>query len=145
MVMEILKETGLKPVHLEMEITESSAMQDPDFTIAILKKFTEMGIEIAIDDFGTGYSSLAYLKRFPLQKLKIDRSFIQDLNHKEESQAIVSAIIAMSRNLGLKVLAEGVETKQQFDYLKQQGCEQIQGYFFSPPLRAEKFEQIFLK
>ncbi len=140
-IIQILQETELNPEYLEMEITESSTMLEPNFTIGILKKLSKLGIQIAIDDFGTGYSSLAYLKRFPIHKLKIDRSFIKDVNKDEESRAIVSAIIAMSQNLGLEVLAEGVETEQQLKYLKERGCQQIQGYYFSPPVISDEFEK----
>ncbi|WZL71929.1 EAL domain-containing protein [Clostridiaceae bacterium 35-E11] len=141
-IVEILKKTDIEARYLELEITETNAMIDPRFTIKTLEQLKNMGIKIAIDDFGTGYSSLAYFKNFPVHKLKIDQSFIREIDQDRGNQAIVSAIIAMARSLGLKSIAEGVETEAQLNYLKVQGCNQIQGYFFSPPVPADKFEKI---
>ncbi len=144
-VHEILTTTGLAPQWLELEITESIAMQDVNFTIIILRELRELGVQIAIDDFGTGYSSLSYLKRFPSHTLKIDKSFVKDIAHNVDDSSIATAIIAMAQNLNLKVIAEGVETMEQFNFLKQQKCDEIQGYLFSKPVPADTFEQFFKK
>ncbi|MDI3547347.1 MAG: hypothetical protein PWR10_999 [Halanaerobiales bacterium] len=144
-VTRVLKETGLEPHYLELEITESIAMQNADFTIVMLRHLEEMGIHISIDDFGTGYSSLSYLKHFPLDTLKIDQSFVRDLTIDPNNKAIVIAIIAMAHSLKFKVIAEGVETQEQLAFLKQQQCDGIQGYLFSKPLPAEAFEKILMR
>ena len=142
MVRQTLKETGLPPELLELELTESTAMLDPQMAIAVINRLGEQGISCSIDDFGTGYSSLAMLKSFPLKKLKIDRSFILDLTSDRNEEAIVRATIAISRALNLTVLAEGVETKRHFDILKSMGCDVIQGYLFSRPLPAADMENM---
>ncbi|MCL6435991.1 MAG: EAL domain-containing protein [Leptolyngbyaceae cyanobacterium HOT.MB2.61] len=139
-----LEEIGLEADVLTLELTETSVMEDVDITIEILTKLKEMGIGISIDDFGTGYSSLNYLKRFPIDKLKIDRSFVQDITTDPNNAAISKAIIAMAQSLQLKVIAEGVETEEQCNFLRQSGCHAMQGYLFSPPLPAEEFEQLLL-
>lgn len=139
-VNEVLKESELSAALLDIEITESSAIQDPDFAIMILKKLKKMGVQLSMDDFGTGYSSLALLNRLPIDRLKIDRSFINNIERDSEKQAIVAAIIAMGKSLRLKVLAEGVETKEQMEYLKSLNCDEIQGYFISTPIKPEEFE-----
>ncbi|MCG7872877.1 MAG: EAL domain-containing protein [Candidatus Thiodiazotropha lotti] len=135
-----LRSSGLEPKYLEFEITESILMRNVNETIATLNEFKMMGINISVDDFGTGYSSLSYLKRFPLNSLKIDRSFIRDIPENADDVTITSAIIAMAHQLNLGVVAEGVETQRQLDFLHQQGCEMAQGYFFSKPLPAGEFE-----
>ena len=132
----IIRETGISPQSLALEITEGIAMKNVDQNIRMLKELRALGLSISIDDFGTGYSSLAYLKRFPLNTLKIDRSFIQDITQNTDDQEITRAIIAMGQNLGLKVLAEGVETEEQVAILRDSGCDYIQGYFYSRPLPA---------
>jgi len=132
-----LAESGLDSRWLELELTESSAMRDADNAIAVVQQLKDMGIGCAIDDFGTGYSSLSVLKRFPIAKLKIDRSFVMDVTTDPNDAAIVDAIIAMARALRLKVVAEGVETQEHLDFLRGLGCDQIQGYFFSRPLPAD--------
>jgi len=124
---------------LELEITESMLMRDVNKAISVLEKFKQMQIRIAIDDFGTGYSSLAYLRRFPLDALKIDHSFIKELVTNSDDSAITLAIISMAKSLRLEVIAEGVETQQQLDFLKQNNCDDIQGYYFSKPLPAKEF------
>lgn len=139
----ILMESGLPPELLELEITESSLMQDADETLAKLSQLANMGITLSIDDFGTGYSSLAYLKRFSVDKLKIDQGFVRDLCHDKDDAAIVSTIIAMASNLGLHTLAEGVETREQLEKLLGFGCHQFQGFLFSHPLPATEAELIF--
>ncbi len=142
MVRQTLKETELPPDLLELELTESTAMLDPQMAIAIINRLGEYGISCSIDDFGTGYSSLAMLKSFPLKKLKIDRSFILDLTADRNDAAIVKATIAIARALNLTVLAEGVETKRHFDILKSMGCDVIQGYLFSRPQPPEEMEKM---
>jgi EAL domain-containing protein (putative c-di-GMP-specific phosphodiesterase class I) len=114
-------------------------MHDPEQTVRMLNELTALGIHLAIDDFGTGYSSLAYLKRFPVETLKIDRSFIQDVPEDADDVAITLAILAMARNLRIKVTAEGVETKEQLEFLQEHGCDEIQGYLSGRPLPAEEF------
>ncbi len=140
LVEKILEETKLPPHYLEIELTEAVAMKNPQKVYVIMDSLHARGIRMAIDDFGTGYSSLSYLKKFKVYKLKIDQSFIRDIVNNQEDKAIVAAIISMSKSLGLKTIAEGVETKEQFEYLKELGCDEIQGYYFSKPIRAEEFE-----
>lgn len=140
MVAGILQETGLEPHWLELEITESAIMEDIDSIIKVLDALQVMGITITIDDFGTGYSSLSYLKRFPINALKIDKSFVDGLPVTQNDAAIASAIIAMAQNLGLEVIAEGVETEEQLYFLKQRQCKHLQGYLFGKPMPAELFE-----
>jgi EAL domain-containing protein (putative c-di-GMP-specific phosphodiesterase class I) len=137
-----LNMSNLDARYLELEITESILMRNVNETIATLKDFKNMGINISVDDFGTGYSSLSYLKRFPLNSLKIDRSFIKEIPENQDDVTITSAIIAMAHRLNLEVVAEGVESQRQLDFLKQQGCEMAQGYFFSRPLPAIEFESL---
>ncbi|MCS6293374.1 MAG: EAL domain-containing protein, partial [Nitrospira sp.] len=134
----IVRETGANPARLELELTESTAMHDAENAVAIFQQLKTMGFSLSIDDFGTGYSSLAYLKRFPIDTIKIDRAFIKDLASESEQAAIAMAIIAMAHGLRLRVLAEGVETQPQLDILRTQGCDAIQGYFFSYPLPADR-------
>jgi EAL domain-containing protein (putative c-di-GMP-specific phosphodiesterase class I) len=132
-----LKESALDPALLEVELTESMLMHNVDATLITLSQLKDMGVRLAIDDFGTGYSSLSYLKRFPLDTLKIDRSFVKDLPHDPEDAAITRAIIAMAHSLKLAVVAEGVETAEQLAFLQQHGCEVVQGFLFSEPVGAE--------
>jgi EAL domain-containing protein (putative c-di-GMP-specific phosphodiesterase class I) len=141
-VSHVLAATGLAPEYLELEITESIALHDVDYTIAILSELGAMGIKIAIDDFGTGYSSLSYLKRFPITTLKIDRIFIQDATQDAQDAAIISAIIVLAHNLRLKVVAEGVETGEQRLFLREMNCNTMQGYLFSRPLPAAQVENM---
>ena len=136
MVRGILRESGISADSLGLEITEGIAMKNIDHNIQMLRELAELGLNISIDDFGTGYSSLAYLKRFPLNTLKIDRSFIVDITNNNDDCAITKAIIAMGQNLRLKVLAEGVETDDQVRLLRESGCDYIQGYYYSKPLPA---------
>ncbi|DAB30859.1 MAG TPA: diguanylate cyclase [Sulfurimonas sp. UBA12504] len=138
MLLETMHGIGFKPEWLELEVTEGQVMNNPDASIEKLKKISEIGVELAIDDFGTGYSSLAYLKKMPLNKLKIDRSFVKDLPDDEEDAAITKAIIALGKSLNLKLIAEGVETQGQRDFLAQHGCDTIQGYFYAIPMPAEE-------
>ena len=133
----VLTKTGLDPACLELEITESVLMQDAEATISMLRALKEMGIKISVDDFGTGFSSLSYLKRFPIDILKIDKSFTRDIDMDPDNSAIVTAIAVLARSLNLSVLAEGVESQQQLDFLRGQKCDRVQGYLFSRPLNPE--------
>jgi len=131
-----LAESGLPPELLELEITESSVMENPEEAIVILQRLGRMGVTLAIDDFGTGYSSLAYLKLFPIDHLKIDRSFVADIEHDLNDRAIAFGTIALAHSLGLNVIAEGVETEDQLDLLRSNGCDEVQGYLLSKPLNS---------
>ena len=142
MVERIMQETGMDPNYIILEITETALMQDVEFTRSILKQFKDLGFGIAIDDFGTGYSSLNYLKKFPIDYLKIDISFIKDITTDPDAAAIVTAIISMAHNLGLKTIAEGVETKEQRQILRLLRCDIIQGFYYSQPLPAADIEPI---
>ena len=133
-VAEVLYRTKLKPGSLELEITESMVMGNVEQSIGKMNEFNKMGVELAIDDFGTGYSSLEYLKKFPISKLKIDQSFVRELGVDANDTAIVNSVIALSKSMGLEVIAEGIETIEQLDLLKEEGCDQGQGYLFSKPL-----------
>ncbi len=144
-IQTIMKETGCKPEWIAFELTEGQVMNNPDKAIIILNQISNLGIELAIDDFGTGYSSLSYLKRLPIDKLKIDQSFVEGLPNDEEDAAITRSIIALSQSLNLTVIAEGVETKAQKDFLVNNGCKHIQGYLYSKPIQAVKIEDKFLK
>ena len=139
MVDRILKETQLEAGCLELELTESSMMKNTEFAITTLAKLKEMGITLSIDDFGSGYSSLAYLKRFPIDYLKIDQSFVRDIVTEPKDAAIVTAIVTLAHSLELKVVAEGVETEEQLQLLRRLGCDEIQGDFISRPVTAESF------
>jgi len=136
-VKDVLDEVGLEPRNLKVEITESMAMHEMERTIETLMHLTRMGLQISVDDFGTGYSSLAYLKRYPIDTLKIDRSFVKDIPRDLDDMAITKTIIAMANNLHLKIIAEGVETLEQLEFLRAEGCQQVQGYYFSKPLPTE--------
>ncbi len=138
-VQATLERHGLIPRCLTLEITESTAMRDADASAVILQKLHEMGVRIAIDDFGTGYSSLLYLKRLPATELKIDRGFVQDLEHDSEDRAIVSAIVALGQTLDLQIVAEGVETLAQQEFLSDMGCDSLQGFLFGKPMPPAQF------
>lgn len=144
-VSTVLERTGLDPLLLELEITESVLMHDTDRALRVLGELREIGIKISIDDFGTGYSSLNYLKRLPLDTLKIDQSFVRDLPQDSNDVAITQAIIAISSKLGLAVIAEGVETRAQYEFLRANGCNQIQGYYFSRPRPPEEIPDAFCR
>jgi diguanylate cyclase (GGDEF)-like protein/PAS domain S-box-containing protein len=144
-VAEVLKETNLDPKWLELELTESSIMKDPDQAIEKLHELKLMGIKVAIDDFGTGYSSLNYLKRFPIDTLKIDKSFISDVCKDPHDTAIVRAIVTLGHALDLTVVAEGVETREQLEYLNELECDVVQGFLFSKSLSADDFEDLLLE
>jgi EAL domain-containing protein (putative c-di-GMP-specific phosphodiesterase class I) len=138
LVKQVLEETGLAPEYLELEITESLLMGDVEGAIQILNELKALGVQLAIDDFGTGYSSLSYLKRFPIDRLKVDKTFIQEITNNAEDAAITKAVIAMANNMQLRVIAEGVETVDQLSYLKDEQCHEIQGYYLSRPLHANE-------
>lgn len=137
----LIKRHKLRPSDILIEITESLAMEDPDQTSLILKQLKELGISVAIDDFGTGYSSLAYLRKFAVDQIKIDQSFVRDLATSPESQTIVKAIIRMCETLGIETLAEGIETREQAAFLSEFGCKKLQGYLISKPLSAAEFKE----
>lgn len=141
-IQRILHETGVNPGWLEVEITESILMERPDLVLDIIQWLKSMGIGIALDDFGTGYSSLSYLNRFPIDLLKIDRSFVQTITTESNSATITQAIIGLAHSLGIKVIAEGVETSSQLEFLRSRGCHSIQGYYFSKPLQADELAQL---
>jgi diguanylate cyclase (GGDEF)-like protein/PAS domain S-box-containing protein len=138
----ILKETGMAPHLLELEITESMVMHNPKRLIAVLNKIKDLGIRLAIDDFGTGYSSLAQIKNFPVNTLKVDRSFIRNIPHNSENKAITEAVIIMGKNLRLTVVAEGVETQEEENFLRQQVCDEMQGFHFSKPITPDQFADL---
>lgn len=140
-----LRDTGISPDMLELEVTETTMMQDMAQTVMVLEQLNAMGLKIAIDDFGTGHSSLYYLKRFPINTLKIDRSFVRDLMIDEGDASIVSTIITMGHNLSLDVVAEGVETDEQLEFLRKNGCAEVQGFYFSKPLPADEFEAFVIR
>ncbi len=142
MVDEVLKEADLEARWLQLEITEGVAMQDVESNIAVLRELRQMGVQIAIDDFGTGHSSLSYLSRLPIDVVKIDRTFVQDLTTDPNGAAIARSIIVMAHNLKLRVIAEGVETEEQLAFLKKRRCDEMQGYLFSKPAPAEAFEEM---
>lgn len=141
-VRRIVEETGLDPRHLELEITESLVMENVERVSVILDRLKEIGVVLSMDDFGTGYSCLSYLKRFPFDRLKIDQSFVREITSDPNSAAIVKAVLAMAHSLNLTVVAEGVETESQLNYLSAHYCDEIQGYFFSKPLPAPEFEKL---
>jgi diguanylate cyclase (GGDEF)-like protein/PAS domain S-box-containing protein len=144
-ISKVLDETGLEPEYLELEITENSIMQNTETTIALLHELKKMGVRLSIDDFGTGYSSLSYLKSFPIDTLKIDKSFVRDITNNPDDAAIATSIITLAHSLNFNVIAEGVETGEQFSFLKEQLCDDVQGFYFSKPLSAEKFEKTIRK
>jgi EAL domain-containing protein (putative c-di-GMP-specific phosphodiesterase class I) len=140
-VRSALDEAGIAPSSLELELTESCVMRDAERSIRVLSELADLGVCISVDDFGTGYSSLSYLRRLPLQRLKIDRSFICDIESNSEDAEITRAIVSMAHSLKLQVTAEGVETRAQHDFLRKLGCEQYQGFYCNPPLPADRFLQ----
>jgi len=140
-VRRVLLDTGARPSHLKLELTESTVLKDVEGTIAKMQALKLLGISFSMDDFGTGYSSLQYLKRLPLDQIKIDQSFVRDITSDANGAAIVQTIIAMTEALGLNVIAEGVETQAQKDFLDARGCHAFQGYFFGRPVPIEEFEQ----
>ena len=141
-VAQVLSNTGLEAKWLELEITESVLVQDPEHVVRVMEQLKDLGVSLSLDDFGTGYSSLSYLKRFPLDRIKIDRSFISDLEHDPNDAAIVRMVIGIGAELEHRVVAEGVETPQQLEFLRKHGCGDYQGYYFSPPVPAERIPEL---
>jgi EAL domain-containing protein (putative c-di-GMP-specific phosphodiesterase class I) len=141
-VIEVLAETGFPAHLLELEITETGLLENQQNAMSTLNALHQLGIHLAIDDFGTGYSSLAYLKFLPLDVLKIDKSFIDDIPFLQSDMTITATIIAMAHHLGFKVLAEGVETAEQLAFLQKHGCDSYQGYLYSKPLPASDFSEL---
>ena len=130
----VLQETGLKPQFLELEVTESVFMDNIDFAIDVLRQLHELGCELAVDDFGTGYSSLSYLRQFPIDRLKVDQSFVRDVLTNSDDQAITRTIINLGHSLGLKVIAEGVETIDHQNFLLRENCDEVQGFKYTKPI-----------
>lgn len=145
MVSRVLSQTGCAASSLELEITESIIMENPEAAVQTLQNLSDMGVHLSIDDFGTGYSSLSYLKRFPINSLKIDRSFVRDITIDADDAAIAKAVIALAHSLKLQVIAEGVETAEQMAFLREQRCDQVQGYYLSRPLTVDALEQLYLR
>jgi diguanylate cyclase (GGDEF)-like protein len=143
-VRSVIRETGVSPEEIELEITESVAMVDMDKAIETLQELQELNLQLSIDDFGTGYSSLSYLKRFPINKLKVDQSFVRHMSDSNNDASITNAIVLLGKSLNLRVIAEGVETKQQLDMLREMGCNEVQGYYFSRPLPVDQFFNNYL-
>lgn len=139
-----LNDAGVEAQYLEVELTETAVMTNPEESVEILERMSRMGVIVSVDDFGTGYSSMSYLRRFPIDKLKIDRSFITNVMTSADDASIVQAIISLAHGLRLKVVAEGIETAEQVDFLRQLGCDQYQGFFFSRPVDAARFEEMLL-
>jgi EAL domain-containing protein (putative c-di-GMP-specific phosphodiesterase class I) len=141
-IRQILNETGCDPRYLEIELTESSIMHDSELGIRTLNRLKDLGIRLSIDDFGTGYSSLSYLNSFPLDTLKIDRSFVMNAATSQNAQAIIKAIVAMGHTLGFEIIAEGVEDLEQLNLLRENNVDILQGYYFSRPIPAIDFEEL---
>src|SRR5262249_37537752 len=141
-VTDAIEQTGITAGSLDLEITESNAMQNADVSISTLQDLKGLGIRLSMDDFGTGYSSLNYLKRLPIDRIKIDQSFVRDVPNDAHDAAIAAAVIAMAHRLELTVVAEGVETEDQLAFLKQNQCDEMQGYLYSAPAPAEEFERL---
>jgi len=145
LVRQVLEETGLAPRLLELELTESQLLDNVEHIISTFEQLHALGVQLAIDDFGTGYSSLSYLKRLPVDYVKIDQAFIRGLHEGSQDAAITQAIITLSRSLGLKVVAEGVETAEQLAFLREQACDEAQGYLISRPIPAPEFRQMLAR
>jgi EAL domain-containing protein (putative c-di-GMP-specific phosphodiesterase class I) len=142
LVHTVLLETGLSPSRLELEITESVLIDDFPSAVSILRRLKQLGVRIAMDDFGSGYSSLSYLQSFPFDKIKIDKTFVANLDHSPQSAAIIRAVIGLGRGLELPIVAEGVETKSQLDFLTREACDQVQGYVVGRPLPIEDYADL---
>jgi EAL domain-containing protein (putative c-di-GMP-specific phosphodiesterase class I) len=141
-VADALVRHGLPPSCMELELTESMLMDDPDQTLNTLQQLKQLGVHLSLDDFGTGYSSFGYLSRFPIDALKIDQSFVRNIASEKESALIAVSIIDLAHNMGLRVVAEGIETQEQLEYLFARGCDEMQGFLFSRPLEASAFERV---
>lgn len=143
-IKRVIEATDFPPELLELEITESVLIKDPGPAIDCMEQWKDLGVQIAIDDFGTGYSSLSYLSRLPVDRLKLDRSFVHRMPHERKTAAIVHSVIALGRDMGIGVLAEGIENEMQFDMLEQMGCLQVQGYLFAKPAPAREARALFM-
>jgi EAL domain-containing protein (putative c-di-GMP-specific phosphodiesterase class I) len=143
-IKNILEIIGLAPSYLTVEITESLLIDNPTKFIDTLNALKRVGVKLAVDDFGTGYSSLAYLKDFPVDWLKIDKAFVSNLENEPSNSAILKAIVALGHSLGMKIIAEGVETLYQYKYLQALGCDELQGYYFSKPITSGELEALLL-
>ena len=141
----MLAETGLEPDVLELELTESVLINDEDIVLEVLQSLKQIGVQLAIDDFGTGYSSLSRLKNFPIDRLKIDQSFVSNLEQSSDNAAIIVAVINMAEGMHMKVIAEGVETDSQLAFLTNAGCNEAQGYLLSKPLSSAQAEEFLMK
>ena len=141
----ILATTGLAPNQLEIELTESAVMNDPETTVTLLNKIHQLGVRVAIDDFGTGYSSLKYLQRLPIDTLEIDLSFVANIGRSVHDETIIKAIISLAHNMDLQVTAKGVETEAQYLFLKEHQCDLMQGHYFMKPLPAEEIAEVMMK
>ncbi len=141
-VVNALRDSGLEARYLELEVTESLIMQDIELAVATMNELQGLGVQISIDDFGTGYSSLSALKTFPVARLKIDKSFINDVANDENDQAVASAVISLGQKLNMRVIAEGVETEDQMAFLRKNNCDEMQGYHFSKPVSAQDIEKL---
>jgi EAL domain-containing protein (putative c-di-GMP-specific phosphodiesterase class I) len=139
LVAQILGETGLAPSRLDLELTESIVVSDFDAVAKDLQQLLDLGVHVSIDDFGTGYSSLNYVKKFPVDRIKIDQSFVRNLSTDANDAAIVRAIVTLGKSLGLEIVAEGVETAEQLARLRAEGCDEVQGYYFGKPMPADEF------
>ena len=144
-VVEVLKETEAPSSNITLEITETSLMQNPEDSIRIIKRLKSLGFKLAVDDFGTGYSSLAYLKRLPIDVIKVDMTFTQNVVSSNVDRAIISSVVTLSKSLGLSTLAEGVETREQLQVIKELGCDLAQGYYFGKPMSEEEAEALLNK
>jgi EAL domain-containing protein (putative c-di-GMP-specific phosphodiesterase class I) len=144
-IADILARTGADPQYIELEITESTLADDIGTFITTLHELKAIGVKLAIDDFGTGYSSMTYLKDFPIDRLKIDQGFVYNLEQTPANSAILKAIVTLGHNLGLKVIAEGVETEFQRDFLREIGCDELQGYLYSKPVEVNDFINLVMK
>jgi len=142
-VKNALEISGLHPKYLELELTESILISDTENVLKLVKEIKELGVQLSIDDFGTGYSSLSYLKRFAVDKLKIDQSFVRDILKDNEDATIVKTIITMAKSFNLKSIAEGVENKEVLKLIKEFGCDEVQGYHFAKPMSAEEFRHYY--
>ena len=141
-IKDILTTTGVNPKDINLEITETGIMEAPKSAMVMLKKIKKLGIDVSLDDFGTGYSSLSYLHSFPTDILKIDRSFVSNIHEDEESLEIVKAIVVLAKSLNLKIIAEGIETPEQYEILRDLGCDQAQGFLFASPLSEERCQSL---
>jgi len=141
-VRDTLEATGLEPKWLELEITESVAMRESDYIVGLLSRLKALGVTLSIDDFGTEYSSLSRLKTLPVDRIKMDMQYVRGIDESEKDQAITKVIINLAKSLGLKVIAEGVETESQMNFLYQRMCDEVQGYYYYKPMPAEEAEQV---